>query len=293
METCADLRSLSVGLGDASNSSYPILSTKLTELHIHEPSNALMNKASTYYLLFPLTSGQIFESCTLLRVLGCAHWSGQLDARPWRRALTSLHLTNLGNRATRSLLAHCSTALQSLELSHMTLTDSMHVDLHRFDRCLTRVKCHHSTLPRAFEWLKRCAALEQLELIAFKQNTMHEIFPKLFSWPHLTSLVVQRVAEDVLALVGHTPRLRHLVLRDCHQLDDTHLDQMMALPWIGRVSRLLLSPTLFTEAALTTLLTTAPRLLEFECTRSAFSEQFWSLVARRVHLHMTFADHRC
>lgn len=48
LETCADLQSFSVRLKDVGNSSYSIISTKLTELHIHEPSNALMNKASLY-----------------------------------------------------------------------------------------------------------------------------------------------------------------------------------------------------------------------------------------------------
>lgn len=229
-----------------------------------------------------------------MRVLGCADWSGQLDARPWRRAISSLHLTHSGNRATRSLLSHCNTTLQSLELTQVTLTDSVHVDLHRFDRCLTRVKCHHSTLPRIFDWLKRCTALEQLELIAIKYSTTTNdtTCPKLL-WPHLTSLTVQRLSVDVLALIAHTPLLRHLVLRDCSQLDDTHLEKMMTLPWMGHVSRFLLSPTLFTESALSTLLTRAPRLLEFECTRSVFSEQFWALVARRVHLRITFTDHVC
>lgn len=180
-----------------------------------------------------------------------------------------------------------------MELSHVTFAESVHVDLYKFDRSLTRVKCQHSTVPRVFDWLKRCTALEQLELTAVKHVTAtNDTCPKL-SWPRMTSLIAQKLSIGVRALIADTPLLRHLVLRDCKLLDDTHLDAMTAQAWIGRVSHLVLSPTLFTESAVSTLLTKARRLLQFECTRAVFSDEFWALVARRTHLRITFIDHPC
>ena len=176
----------------------------------------------------------------------------------------------------------------------MTLTDAVHVDLYRFDHSLTRVVCHQSTVPRVFNWLKRCAQLRHLELIAVKHVTQASDTSPTVSWPHVTRLTAQRIAVDPLALIADTPQLRHLVLRDCALLEDTHLAQMSVKEWIRHVTHLRLIPTLFTESALSALLAQAPRLLQFECTRAVFSDQlFRTLSAQRVHLRISFADHPC